>query len=243
MVLCLLTAAGCATSRPAGPSSPQPTAETLTEQGAVPAGAIGPGDQLEVIVRRGAGEERSTPTVKEDGTASVSSVDIFVQGLTPAQAATQIEIALSRIIREPNVQVLLIKQKTVTTQQKVLVLGEVKKPGVYPLDPGLTVLQAIIGADGYNETAVLEDVRVIRGDLSKPVLLSINVERLLKQGDLTQNLRLQNNDIVYIPRQKIGDWNAFIAKVTPTLQVLIGLPINAVLGERPIINITPGSSP
>ena len=189
-------------------------------------GTIGPGDVLEVIVRRGAGEERYTPTVKEDGTVPVSFVDVSVKGLTPGQAAARIEAALAELIKEPKVQV-IVKQKAITTQ-KVLVLGEVKKPGVYPLSPGFTILQAIAGADSYTETAILEDVRIIRGGLAQPVILSSNIERLLKRGDLSQNLLLYDNDIVYLPRQKIGDWNAFFAKIKPTLDILVQFPLNTI---------------
>ena len=225
LVLCL-GLASCAT-RPTtlSPSTSSPVSqESIVSPEEAPLGTIGPGDLLEVIVRRGAGEERFTPTVREDGTVSVSFVNVTVKGLTPGQAAARIEIQLTPFIREPRVQV-LIKKKTVTVQ-KVLDLGEVKKPGVYPLDPNLTVLQAIAGADSYTETAVLEDVRIIRGGLAQPVILSSNIERLLKKGDLSQNLLLQNNDIVYVPRQKIGDWNAFLAKISPTLSIFIQLPIN-----------------
>jgi hypothetical protein len=58
------------------------------------------------------------------------------------------------------------------------------------------------------------------------VILSSNIERLLKRGDLSQNLLLYDNDIVYLPRQKIGDWNAFLAKIRPTLEILVQFPLN-----------------
>lgn len=224
VILCL-GLAGCATPPDASPAIPSPAPQEFdTPLGAAPLGTIGPGDLLEVIVRRGAGEERFTPTVSEDGMVSVSFVEVAIKGLTPGQAAAQIEAQLTKFIREPRVQV-LIKKKAVTVQ-KVLVLGDVKKPGVYPLGPDFTVLQAIVGADGYNETAVLEGVRIIRGGLAQPVTLSSNIEKLLKQGDLSQNLLLQNNDIVYVPRQKIGDWNAYLAKIKPSLEILVGFPLN-----------------
>jgi len=218
---------GCATP-PAPRADTTPSASQQMEKPLeeLLGGTIGPGDVLEVIVRRGAGEERYTPTVKEDGTVPVLSVDVSVKGLTLGQAAARIEAALAELIREPKVQV-IVKQKAITTQ-KILVLGEVKKQGVYPLSPGFTVLQAIAGADSYTDTAILEDVRIIRGGLAQPVILSSNIERLLKQGDLSQNLLLQDNDIVYLPRQKIGDWNAFLAKIKPTLEVLVGFPLNTI---------------
>ncbi len=227
LFLCLCFGlAGCAT--PPSPAGPPAVGEGGVPQAEAPAppGTIGPGDLLEVIVRRGAGEDRFAPTVREDGTVSVSFADVAVKGLRPAQAEARIEAELSRFVRKPKVQV-FIKQKAIAVE-KVFIFGEVKKPGIYPLSHDFTVLQAIAVADGYSETAMLEDVRIIRGGLAQPVILSANIEGLLKRGDLSQNLRLQNNDIVYIPRQKIGDWNAFLAKIKPSLEILIGFPLNTV---------------
>lgn len=192
----------------------------------VPFQEIGPGDLLEVVVRRGAGEERYTPTVREDGTVSVSFKDISIAGLSPGQSAERIESELGSIIRNPRVEVLLVK-KAVSTQ-KVLVIGEIKRPGVYALERGEKLLQAIVDAEGVKDTARVQDVRIIRGQLANPVVLSANVEALLKSGDLTQNLQLQQNDIVFIPRTKIGDWNAFIEQIRPTLEVLVAMPLHTV---------------
>lgn len=37
---------------------------------------------------------------------------------------------------------------------------------------------------------------------------------------MTKNVFLQDKDIIYIPKTKIGNWNAFLAKMRPTLEFL-----------------------
>lgn len=109
---------------------------------------------------------------------------------------------------------------------RIIVLGEVKNPGVYPLRKGLGVIDAIAQAGGYTNVAKLEEVRIIRGGLINPKIIGVNVKRLIA-GDLSQNLRLNGNDILYIPRTKIGDWNDFIAKIRPTVEILLAPLIGA----------------
>jgi hypothetical protein len=52
----------------------------------------------------------------------------------------------------------------------------------------------------------MEEVRVIRGgDLSKPNMLMADLARAFTYGDMTRNLALEENDIVFVPREHLGD--------------------------------------
>lgn len=105
-------------------------------------------------------------------------------------------------------------------QPRVFVFGEVRTPGAYPLSANMGVAQAVALAGGISDSGLLESVRVIRGSLDNPEIIEANFERLLTQGDRRQDLPLQPNDIVMIPRTGIANWNAFLAKVRPTLEFL-----------------------
>jgi polysaccharide export outer membrane protein len=103
----------------------------------------------------------------------------------------------------------------------------VKKPGLYPRRPGLTIMDAIGMADGYTIYAVLRNTAVIRTTNSQnSEILVANLDKLIKDGNISQNIPLANNDIVYVPRSLIGDWNVFIEKIRPTVQ-LISIPLSA----------------
>jgi len=90
-----------------------------------------------------------------------------------------------------------------------------------------------VAADGYTDAAYLPSVRVLRGGLASPQILATDLDQLLYRGDLGQNLRLKDQDIVYVPRSRVGDWNQFIEEIRPTLEV-ITLPLQSVILGRAI---------
>jgi polysaccharide export outer membrane protein len=162
------------------------------------------GDTLEVIVRRGAGEEKFTSFVRETGTATVGFLDVDVKELTAAQAERLIEEQLEPYMKQPRVQVVLKKKNP--KYKRVFVFGDVKKPGHYPLARHMTVMQAVAAAENYNETALLDEIRVVRGgQLSNSKILVADLSRLFTYGDYSRNLALQENDIVFVPRERFGD--------------------------------------
>lgn len=171
-----------------------PTSETPIETG----------DTLEVIIRRGAGEEKFTSAVRENGKISIGFMEVDVTGVTAAVAEGRVQAAAVPYMRQPSVQVLL--KKKVLKVKRVFVFGDVKKPGMVPMQRHMTVLQAIAAADMYQETALMEEVRVIRGgDLAKPHILMADLARAFTYGDMTRNISLEENDIVFVPREHLGD--------------------------------------
>lgn len=80
----------------------------------------------------------------------------------------------------------------------VNVLGGVKKPGQYNVPPGTTLLEAISLAGGLEENAILKECAVVRSG-PKPVRIAANLERLTKQGDMTQNPVMEDRDVVFVP--------------------------------------------
>ena len=187
------------------------------------------GDSIEVVVRRGAGEERSTVTVRDNGRVYVGSLDVEVQNLTVQEAEARLTEQLATIIRNPRVEVAIKQKKLQTRKQKVYVVGGGAGAGgtasfgvakFAELDRKTTVGQ-LIAQIGYNDVAVLDDIRVIRGDASKPEVIPVDIQRLFQYGDRSQDIVLKDNDIVFVPRQRIADWNAFLGKMGPTFNLLL----------------------
>jgi polysaccharide export outer membrane protein len=171
-----------------------PTSETPIEAG----------DTLEVVIRRGAGEEKFVGVVQENGKIAVGFMEVNVGGVTAAVAEVRVEEAATPYMRQPHAQVLL--KKKVLKVKRVFVFGDVKKPGMVPMQRHMTVLQALAAVDLYQETALMEEVRVIRGgDLTQPRILMADLARAFTYGDMTRNLALEENDIVFVPREHLGD--------------------------------------
>lgn len=193
------------------------------------------GDTLEVIIRRGAGEEKFVSVVQENGKISVGFMEVDVRGATGALAEARVQEAAMPYMRQPHVQVLL--KKKVLKVKRVFVFGDVKKPGMVPMQRHMTVLQALAAADSYHETALMEEVRVIRGgDLANPRILMSDLARAFTYGDMTRNLALEENDIVFVPREHLGDASEAGKVIMPIITSAIAplypvFIINAVLGR------------
>lgn len=168
---------------------------------------LGPGDKLEVELI-GDATSRTLSTVGPDGKVYFNLLpgqDVW--GLTVAQAKLQMEREMSKFIREnPQISVTLrgIESK------RVWLLGRFQSPGVYPMAGTMTVLEAVALAGGpislaanqqsgfaysSEELADLRRAFLIRRGQRIPV----DFERLLKQGDLSQNIYLESDDFIYFP--------------------------------------------
>ena len=111
-----------------------------------------------------------------------------------------------------------------TYGERVYVFGEVKSQGLYRLKDAYDLLAALSQAGGTTTVAVDSDIKIIRGyekDRDKPIILSANLDEILKKGDIAQNIPLVNGDVVYVPRTVIGDINEFIVNTTPLLDYLL----------------------
>ena len=116
--------------------------------------------------------------------------------------------------------VVFVPEKPSEVPKRVFILGEVRSPGGQPYAPNLTMAQALGQAGGPTDFAVSSSARVIRGDPKNPVLIAADFDRILKDGDFRFDVPLQPGDIIYVPRSPIGDWNAFMAKLRPTMDFL-----------------------
>jgi len=186
-----------------------PTADTPIETG----------DTLEIVIRRGAGEEKFSGLVRENGTVSVGFMEVAVGGITAAEAEQRVQEAAAPFMRQPRVQVTL--KKKLLKIKRIFVFGDVKKPGVLPMARNMTMLQAIAAAE-YHETALLEEIRVVRGaDLAKPKIMTADLARVFTYGDLSRNVPLEENDVIYVPREHMGDAAEAAKKLLPIVQVAI----------------------
>jgi len=105
--------------------------------------------------------------------------------------------------------------------KKVVVLGEVRSPDVYLMANDSSLLEALSRAGGLSEVALGDDIRIIRGTEDGPHMFTVNFQRIISHADLRQNVVLDNNDIVFVPRSFMGDVNDVLTKVEPLLNILL----------------------
>jgi protein involved in polysaccharide export with SLBB domain len=107
--------------------------------------------------------------------------------------------------------------------ERVYVMGEVNTQGIYPLKDAQDLLAAIALAGNTTRTAKEENTLIVRGyEPGKPPLVMMaNLKNLFRQADLSQNIRLKDGDLVYVPSMQIKDVNDWIINMTPILNVLL----------------------
>ena len=163
---------------------------------------VGPGDVLKVTVW-GHDNLSRADAVSPQGTLPFPLIgEVPVAGLTAAQVEARIRELLDRdYIVDPRVSVAVQEYRS----QKVFVLGEVAKPGVYPLTGATSLLDVLSQAGGQTAAAggSLLVTRAPAANGAAPAaageVLRVNVKKLL-DGDPASNLRLQNGDTVFFPR-------------------------------------------
>jgi len=105
--------------------------------------------------------------------------------------------------------------------KQILILGEINNPGIINNDPPLTLLEAIARKGGITETGNKSKVFVIRGGVDKANITTYNLKKLLKEGDVSQNVLLQKGDIVYVPPTFIASTEKVLNHVRSILSTIL----------------------
>ena len=119
--------------------------------------------------------------------------------------------------------------------EKVFVMGEVEDQGVYDLKDAEDLLSAIALAGKFTDEAKEENTLIVRATEpgKKPIVMMANCEALLERADLSQNVKLRDGDLVYVPRMVIGDINKWIRNLDPLLDWLFWSKYNAIWEAKP----------
>lgn len=154
---------------------------------------IHPGDQLSVQVY---GDQSLTQnvTVLNDGTIAYPLIgQVPVAGKTPAEAAAILKDRLLKYVRHPVVTIAI----TQLAQPNIMVLGDVKNPGKYQLRSDARLSDAIAAAGGLAD----QDGNYPNARVSDPAghVTQVNLQKLLRGGDVEADQRLGEGDVVYVP--------------------------------------------
>lgn len=158
---------------------------------------VAPPDRLSVEVR-GYPEYTREVLVRPDGKITLPGTgDIEVQGLTVPEINKVVTDKLSAELTQPNVTITLVS----AASKAVYVLGEVRRPGLYPYYGDMTAIDAIGAAGGFTFYAEPKKVRITREGLQSPPrdVLVLNFKALVLDGNAEQNVSLSEGDIVYVP--------------------------------------------
>lgn len=191
---------------------------------------LGPGDVLDIEVL-GDVNTQATSVVGPDGKIYfylLPGIDVW--GMTLRQARERIVQEMQRLVREQQPVSLTLRK---TESQRIWMLGRLNKPGIYSMAGPMTLLEALSEAGGPAPAGAFASmtgpigVASSRGaadeaaDLSRAFLiregrmLRVDFNRLLREGDMSQNVYLQPNDFIYLPSATIGNVHVLGAVESP----------------------------
>lgn len=177
---------------------------------AAPAYRFGAGDRIKV-------EFLLTPEVGEDTVVGPDGMiglrvagRVRAQGLTAEQLQDAIASKASRNLKNPIVTVSL----TDAGSARVVVGGQVQRPGVYALVGRDTPLEAVMLAGGFLPESRMDEVVLIRrNNDNKPMLRTVNLQHFVNTGDPGDSLPLQPGDIVFVPRTRVAEVGLWVDQV------------------------------
>ena len=147
--------------------------------------------------------------VRPDGMVSFDLIgDVPVSGMTPDELARTLEEMYAVYLRDPQINVVVRD----FANQHVYVLGEVERPGEFPLRSPTSLATAVAMAGSWTDDARLEDVIVIRmREDHTPFAFKVNLKEVMK-GAVNADPYLRNMDIVYVPMGKIASARNFVGR-------------------------------
>ena len=156
---------------------------------------INPGDLLEISVWKEPDLQRQV-LVRPDGAFSFPLCgDILAEGRTVEAIRQEITFRLQAYI--PDLVV------TVTVAEihgnKIFVIGQVRTPGVFVVNPRVDVIQALSIAGGMTPFAQQNNIKILRRRNGRQTILNFRYGDIVKGENLAQNILLEVGDVVLVP--------------------------------------------
>lgn len=181
---------------------------------------IGGGDLLQVTVF-GASDYTHDVRVADDGTISLPLIgQVHVGGLTPREVAQNLQVRLSQggYFNNPEVGVFVKEYAT----EGVSILGEVQKPGVYPLLGARTLFDVLSAAQGTTQTAGDKVYITHRGRPQQPEVVKLSYDA---KGAAQSNVPVLPGDTVIVPKAGMVYVVGNVQKPTGIVMVDPGLTV------------------
>lgn len=189
---------------------------------------LGAGDEIEIKVYRHDDLNRRIRVPPEGKNTLPLIGEIQTKGVSVYQINEKIKEGLSNYLVNPEVSV----EVTAFKGQKIFVLGEVHRPGVYQIDPPTTVLEAISNAGGFNLDGKSSSVLLVRGGPEKPEIKTLDLKKTLEKGKVSQNILLQTGDVVYVPRTFFANVDRFFQHFENIIRPIVWSEQGIILAPR-----------
>lgn len=105
------------------------------------------------------------------------------------------------------------------SSRRFLMFGELGKPGLLELPSEVPIAEAVARAGGLTPDAHRSRIVVVRGALDHPTLLASDF-KALAEGDVSQNIMLEDGDMVFVSRRALANFKEVMATFAAPLSLV-----------------------
>lgn len=158
---------------------------------------VQPPDSLEISSASAMEIDGSAQMVRQDGKITLCLLgDVKVAGMTPTEISRKLESLLQKYYVDPQVSVRVASQAS----KKYYVFGEVAQPGPFQYT-GRDTLVGVLALAQPTFVAWRDNIKVIHPshEDNERRVMTINADRIMKEGRMDQNILIEEGDIIYVP--------------------------------------------
>lgn len=159
---------------------------------------LGPGDVVRITVYNNP-DLTTEAQITQQGRITFPLIgEIQIGGMAKGQAEQIIARRLGDggFVVKPQVNVLVLGYKS----QQISVLGQVNRPGKYPIEQASTLADLLAMAGGISQTGGDIVTHITKSADGKTTKRDIDIHDALKNGDMEKNFPVANGDIIFVPR-------------------------------------------
>ncbi len=188
--LILTAATGAATDNGPGTGTAAPPA--VADSGSY---TVNPGDILDISVWKEVDLQKQV-VVRPDGYFSFPLTgDIRAEGHTIDQIRREVSSQIARYVPEPVVSIAILEPRG----SRVYVIGQVAKPGDFPINRYVDVVQALSMAGGTTPFAQVDSIKILRREGATLTSMPFSYSDIAAGKRLQQNIVLKPGDTVLVP--------------------------------------------
>ena len=177
-------------------ADPQPAAPIKKQQTDAVQYLLAPGDLVEISVWKEEGMQQQQILVAPDGNITFPLVGTLMAAGKPMSALEDaIAARLADYIADPVVNVKLLQNNG----NSIFVIGKVNKPGQYPANRRIDVMQALSLAGGLTVFADSDSIRILRRVGKEILVFPFDYDDVVDGEHLEQNILLEAGDTVTVP--------------------------------------------
>ncbi len=211
LIPAMLLSFGCSyyTDYSAFISEPRPLV-TLTDY------QLAPPDAIQIASKRVRELNNHRQTIRPDGKVTLPLLgSVFVAGKTTDQLSDELEIMSQDFYEDADITVRVVGFHS----KKIFVFGEVSSPGPYAYDGANTVLETLAAAQP-TRLADPSRIQILRPNKNDQLIrrMTINLDKMVKQGDTALDAVLEEGDIVYVPPNALATVGLALQQVLLPLQ-------------------------